>query len=409
MKRAICLSGGGAKGAYQIGVLKGLKKLNIKYDIVTGTSVGALNGILYVQNDLRKGIKLWKKMNFEIIFDKKNIEDFNNLEVTSDIIKMYSANFFKNNGMNIDNLEKHAKKILNYKKFAKSNIDFSISTYNLTKNKAMKISKKDLTKDNILDYVLASSSCYPAIKKRKINNDYYIDGGIFDNLPINSAIDLGANEIIAVDLKAPGIKEHIKNKNINIIYITPKNDIGMFLNFNNQNSKRAIKIGYYDTLKKFNKLDGDYYTFKKNNLIKNEKRYVNDLTNNLNKILNGNNEIKSNITLKRMIKIGKNNLIINEIVEHLGKMLEIDDCKCYKINKFNKLVIKKVNDINVNIDFNHKFNYLNMFNKKKLIKEIYLMIINRKKYQNELNNLALTMPKEFLSALYIYTIEKRKI
>ena len=41
MKRAIVLSGGGSKGAYQIGVWKALKKMHIDYDIVTGTSVGA--------------------------------------------------------------------------------------------------------------------------------------------------------------------------------------------------------------------------------------------------------------------------------------------------------------------------------------------------------------------------------
>ena len=44
MKRAIVLSGGGSKGSYQIGVWKALRKLKIDYQIVTGTSVGALNG-----------------------------------------------------------------------------------------------------------------------------------------------------------------------------------------------------------------------------------------------------------------------------------------------------------------------------------------------------------------------------
>ena len=41
--RAVVLSGGGSKGAYEIGVWKALRKLHISYDIVTGTSVGALN------------------------------------------------------------------------------------------------------------------------------------------------------------------------------------------------------------------------------------------------------------------------------------------------------------------------------------------------------------------------------
>ena len=54
MKRAIVLAGGGSKGSYQIGFFKAIKKLGIKYHIVTGTSVGALNGVLFVQDDLKK-------------------------------------------------------------------------------------------------------------------------------------------------------------------------------------------------------------------------------------------------------------------------------------------------------------------------------------------------------------------
>ena len=49
--RAVVLSGGGSKGAYQIGVWKALRQLNIKYEIVAGTSVGALNGAMMVQKN----------------------------------------------------------------------------------------------------------------------------------------------------------------------------------------------------------------------------------------------------------------------------------------------------------------------------------------------------------------------
>ena len=61
-KVGIVLSGGGARGSYQIGVWKALNKLKIKYDIVTGTSVGALNGLLFVQKDYKKAYKIWKNI-----------------------------------------------------------------------------------------------------------------------------------------------------------------------------------------------------------------------------------------------------------------------------------------------------------------------------------------------------------
>ena len=43
---AIALEGGGAKGAYEIGVWKALDEAGIKFNAVAGTSVGSMNGAL---------------------------------------------------------------------------------------------------------------------------------------------------------------------------------------------------------------------------------------------------------------------------------------------------------------------------------------------------------------------------
>ncbi|MBP3941474.1 MAG: patatin-like phospholipase family protein, partial [Christensenellaceae bacterium] len=45
-KKAVVLSGGGARGAYQAGAWKALRELDYQFDIVTGTSVGALNAAM---------------------------------------------------------------------------------------------------------------------------------------------------------------------------------------------------------------------------------------------------------------------------------------------------------------------------------------------------------------------------
>ena len=51
MKKALVLAGGGTRGSYQNGALKALKKIHeTDFDIVTGTSIGALNAALVVQN-----------------------------------------------------------------------------------------------------------------------------------------------------------------------------------------------------------------------------------------------------------------------------------------------------------------------------------------------------------------------
>ena len=55
---AIALEGGGARGAYQVGAWKALSEAGIKYNAVSGTSVGALNGALMAMRDLDGAEKL---------------------------------------------------------------------------------------------------------------------------------------------------------------------------------------------------------------------------------------------------------------------------------------------------------------------------------------------------------------
>ena len=60
-KLGLVFSGGGAKGAYQIGVWKALKELGIDKQVkaVSGTSVGALNAALFCQGNYETAEKLW--------------------------------------------------------------------------------------------------------------------------------------------------------------------------------------------------------------------------------------------------------------------------------------------------------------------------------------------------------------
>ena len=80
MKQALVLSGGGARGAYQIGVWKALEELNIKCDIVTGTSIGSINGALYTQGSLKEAEELWKNIDLETVFPI-TVDNNNNKEL----------------------------------------------------------------------------------------------------------------------------------------------------------------------------------------------------------------------------------------------------------------------------------------------------------------------------------------
>ncbi|MDD6756549.1 MAG: patatin-like phospholipase family protein [bacterium] len=385
--KALVLSGGGSKGSYQIGVWKALKKLHIKFDIVTGTSVGALNGALITQKSYFRAIKLWKKINLKLLFGENAIDSTNDLKVMT----MYGKEFLKNGGMEVKKLENLIEKEIRYKKLMKSKINYGLVTFNLTTKKPVQITKKEIPKHLIGDYLMASASCYPAFKQKNIEGERYIDGGFFDNLPINLAIEMGADEIVAVDLSAPGFNKTPRKK-VPTIKIKPNNKLTNFLNFYEEGAKRNIRLGYNDTLKKFGKLEGKKYTFKKRTIEKNNKKHFETFIYLLENILDNENTLEkfkklinlSGVPSKKIIdKIGL------KIMEELAKDFHLDETKIYSEKSFNKELKKKLNK-----------------EQSKETEQFKKLIIEIKENKKSLKKKILLNPWNFLKALYLYTISE---
>lgn len=422
MKRALVLGGGGARGAYQIGVWKALRKLKIDFSIVCGTSVGSLNGILMVQKDFHLGKKLWNNMNFKSVFEKDVLEKYNNCETASDMLQMFSDNFIKHGGTKPSNLEKLLEKYFNSDKFFKSNIDYGLTTYNVSKLKPVKLTKKDLVDKDVLDYAVASSSCFPAFEMKKIGTDKFIDGGVFDNLPINLAIEMGADEVIAVDLCAPGIKEKVQDKNVPITYIKPNNDLGSFLDFSKEQAKPAIRYGYLDTLKAFNQLDGEKFSFKKSVFDKCLKKVDKSLDEHITTIFDFKEDkstLEEIITLssyKRLASIKKqgNREMYKKVLESLANVFELNDKIIYNFYSFSFLIwtkfknVKRLDEDRIKELIKAK-KFTSILNRQSIIRYFYDELeasFNEVSRRKNFCRRAIVFPKESLSAIYLYLLKK---
>lgn len=408
MKRALVLSGGGSRGAYQIGVCEALNKLKIKIDIVTGTSIGALNGALIVQNDLKKAKKLWNNLSYANVFDS-NFENDGEIIVYKEYIKA----FFKNGGMEVNALSKTIKENINIKKFYTSKIDFGLTTFKLNTLTPVFLTKKDIEENALVDYLLASATCYPAFKQKKIGKDIYIDGGYYDNLPINLALKMGADEVIAIDLKAMGRTKKTK-KNTNIKYIIPKNKLGNFLIFDKNEAKRQISLGYNDTMKTYNILSGDKYTFYKNGYTTLEKKYLE----NYDKGLLGSIKMKTVVgtALKENIYGHKNfskntkkqNISFLDAFETLIEIFEFDEENIYRIKWILKKINRKIKDMpplsieKIEKSITDKTVNASEIARKYLI--IYLQELFYKQQFKKSTVLAILFPKEYAAAFLLYTI-----
>jgi len=64
----LVLEGGGTKGAYASGFLQVLHERGVTFDAVAGTSVGALNALLWSTGNTHAGVELWQTITQERIF-----------------------------------------------------------------------------------------------------------------------------------------------------------------------------------------------------------------------------------------------------------------------------------------------------------------------------------------------------
>lgn len=405
MKRALVLSGGGAKGSYELGVYKALKKLGIKIDIITGTSIGALNGAVLSTGDYHKAKRLWLKMSSSEVFNYSFKTKTEYPKIAKDIIK--------NKGLPFDKAEKVLSSVLDEDKIRKSKIDFGLVTFNL-KNRVPKVLRKsEIPKGKLVSYILASATCFPMVEMKQIDGEYYVDGGYYDNLPINLAIDMGADEIIAVDLSAIGIKQKVKDEDVKIDYIKNNVSKDFILDFNPESARKNIKIGYNDTMKYYKKLDGKNYTFKKGHLEKNYNNISDYYIKLLKKILLSDvSKIKITNILKNRryqniflnIKQGKSlEKEINSSLEYLGSLFGIEKEQVYNVENFNRKIIREAKTLNyITIDRNLKGKMLigYIYNK-------YMNTENKEEIYKKLFNIALIFQKDFLAALYLIAISNR--
>ncbi|MCI8444969.1 MAG: patatin-like phospholipase family protein [Bacilli bacterium] len=410
--RAIVLSGGGAKGAYELGVWKALKELNITYDIVTGTSVGALNGAFMVQNDYLKALSMWQNINFDMVFQTDFSGNLNTFDGIKELIAIYGKGIL-NGGMDVHNLEKTIDRYINLDKFYQSNIEYGLVTVNLSNLTSITLTKREIPRDKLKDYLMASATCFPAFKTKKINGDNYIDGGYYDNMPIDLAVSMGATEVIAVDIGGKGIfPKKKKHYSIPVTYIKPRNDIGSFLVFDKNLAIRNIALGFNDTMKVYEKYEGTLFTFYKTELDRIIDHHSKQIKKELRNILQGFD--RDRITMKDLFQLKQYQELLNdqnkytklmkEVVELLGISLEIDITKVYKRSSYEAAIknyYKKIPTINMK-EVRHKImnkKYSDLFHSKIVIKYIYQLFTQY--YQSDFVLLMLLFKKEFMAALYL--------
>lgn len=261
-KTALVLSGGGSKGAYEVGCIRALKELGYAFDIVCGTSIGALNGLLVAQNDYDLLYDLWDKMEVSTIMKEPlNFElSLDSLMSQKNMIMPFFKSYINEKGADITPLLEKIHSLFYPEHLKASNITYGLVTVSFPALKPLEITNHEIKDEEVVEYAIASASCFPAFPIHKINGNGYIDGGYYDNLPISMALNLGADQVIAVELNREVTHPQFLNRP-NIMLIRPSWHLGGFLDFDRNTLDKRISLGYFDTMKMHHRLKGYRYTF----------------------------------------------------------------------------------------------------------------------------------------------------
>lgn len=246
-KIGLVLSGGGAKGAAHIGVLKTLEKYQIPIDYIVGTSAGsiiaAMYSVGYTPDEIEKTVI---DLQFYSLFRNSSNRDLegivqktqsNKYPLTISLTKDFDLSLPMGvlNGeyiyLELKKIFARAENINDFKDFP---IPFRAMTTNLQTGDSVELDSGDLALATLKS--MAIPTFLDPIRK---GDNYYVDGGVADNFPILQAVNMGADIVIGVDIAADPI---VITDNSNIIQILDK------LSTYNGDKNTEIQTHYPDIL-----------------------------------------------------------------------------------------------------------------------------------------------------------------
>jgi NTE family protein len=207
LRVGLVLSGGGARGIAHIGIIEAIEDAGIRIDYITGTSMGALAGAFYsvgytteqlreiaLSSDFRDLFAEPRlrdyTSNYEKVFDERALVSFpvNRRSIGLPIGVISGQDIYSY----LSRLTWHAHDIRNFDEFP---IPFAAIGTHLETGEA-----KVFRSGYLPDALRASMSIPSFFAPHEIDGQLYVDGGLIRNLPVEDAIELGANYIIAVDV-----------------------------------------------------------------------------------------------------------------------------------------------------------------------------------------------------------------
>lgn len=278
----LVLSGGGAKGLAQIGVLKALDEAGLKPDLIVGTSMGALVGTLYAAgfspqsiDSLVKTVQ-WSEIYSDII-NRRKLFVSQKTEPRNHLFEFRFDHNFKPSLLSQSYGQQFYDLLIPKLAYAQlctnGNFDSLLIPVRIIATDLLTGAKVVFSKGNLVTAIRASCSIPIVFSPVQSDSFLLIDGGLSSNIPIQTALDENADFIVAVDVTAPlwgkddldnplrlvdqiiaiGIS-HQKNQERRLADILIYPDLDWFSNTDFDNIDTLVSAGYHATMQKMEQI-----------------------------------------------------------------------------------------------------------------------------------------------------------
>lgn len=270
-KLGLTLSGGGGKGAYQIGVWQAMRDLGLDSQLsaIAGTSVGGLNGAMFAQNKFEQARNLWlniESRNMLSVQDVPGLASRLAALTAGGVISPVLSRFISTKGLfKQDGLKSMITEGLDAGRLASSALPLTVALHNTEANRVDYLQVRDA--HTAADILLGTAALPMIFDEVHIHGSVYTDGGFYwglphknvDNTPIMPLIEAGCDTIIVVHLSPDDLSIDPRHyPGVRILPVVPTSSLGgvtATLDFSNEGAARRMEQGYNDGLQLFRHLE----------------------------------------------------------------------------------------------------------------------------------------------------------
>ena len=257
-KTGIFLTGGGGIGAFHIGFFKALEERNIKYDVICGSSVGALVGGAATYLNSKEMLEAWSILSLESVLkiDSQKVKDKEGFKRNLILYRECLKSCLRkdpNYMIDINDIRKLLYSVLDGEQIKKSQIELGVTTTELPSMKMQKIYTEDMQK-NPLEYILASIYLPIFSRQRIINDKHYIDIAGYRRFPLEMLKEKNCKKIYIVNIETNHLKRlqnpiHLNFNTGEEITIIDYDKKPSSLDFSHEQTKVNYRNGYETTMK----------------------------------------------------------------------------------------------------------------------------------------------------------------